>query len=203
MSKSFQKHRPAFEQAWQYAQTRLERELSPLLKFHSVDHTRDDIVPAVDRLATLLSLSDEQMLLLRTAAWYHDLGFVQQRIDHEMVSIKIAHAVLPQFGFNQEQVTTVEQLILATRLPQQPQTLLEQILADADLDSLGREDFLVTSLALRDELAAFGEESTLLEWYTRQHQFLHDHRYFTDAARLLRSEGKQRNLEILQMLAGR
>jgi uncharacterized protein len=202
MSKSFQKHRPAFEQAWQYAQTRLERELSPLLKFHSVDHTRDDVVPAVDRLATLLSLSDEQMLLLRTAAWYHDLGFVQQRIDHEMVSIKIAHAVLPQFGFNQEQVTTVEQLILATRLPQRPQTLLAQILADADLDSLGREDFLVTSLALRDELAAFGDECTLLEWYTRQHQFLHDHRYFTDAARLLRSEGKQRNLEILQMLAG-
>jgi uncharacterized protein len=166
-----------------------------------VDHTRYDVVPAADRLATLLGLSDEQMLLVRTAAWYHDLGFVQQRIDHETVSVQIAYAVLPRYGFNRQQVTTVEQLILATQLPQQPQTLLEQILADADLDSLGREDFLVTSLAPRDELAAFGEESTLREWYTRQHQFLHDHRYFTDAARLIRGERKQRNLETLQMLA--
>lgn len=37
---------PDFEQAVQYALGRLERELSLKLCYHSLEHTRDDVVPA-------------------------------------------------------------------------------------------------------------------------------------------------------------
>ena len=92
-------------------------------------------------------------------------------------------------------------MIMATRLPQSPVNLLEEILADADLDSLGREDFWVRSQALRDEIAAFGTNSTDLEWYQGQFNFLTSHRYFTAEARLLRNVQKKKNVdEIIQRL---
>jgi len=192
---------PAFDQAWRYAYGRLAHELSPLLVYHSAAHTRDDVVPAAEHLALTIGVAEDSLLLLQTAAWFHDLGFIRQRTDHETASILIARHALPRFGFASEHVALVEQLITATRLPQRPQTLLQQILADADLDSLGRDDFLATSLALRDELAAFGVTNTLGDWYAQQLRFLQTHRYYTDAARALRDAGKQCNIELLQTLA--
>ena len=83
-------------------------------------------------------------------------------------------------------------------MPQHPQGLLQELLCDADLDSLGREDFLETSHNLRRELEAHGASMPLKEWYRRQLDFLSTHRYFTAAARSLRDAGKQRNITELQ-----
>jgi hypothetical protein len=110
--------------------------------------------------------------------------------------------VLPRFGYTPSQVTAIEGMIMATRLPQTPHTLLEQILADADLDSLGRDDFLQMSLALFVELAARGDEIPEAVWYARQLDFLRSHRYFTRAARALRDAGKLRNIALLEQLVG-
>jgi hypothetical protein len=99
-----------------------------------------------------------------------------------------------------DQVDLVARLILSTRLPQQPQTLLECILADADLDSLGRLDFLPRSMALHKELTSFGAAIPLKEWYRRQLQFLCQHHYFTTSASQQRNQGKQNNIALLQSL---
>jgi uncharacterized protein len=152
------------------------------------------VVPAIARLAAYLPVTDEERLLLYTAAWYHDIGFVERWDNHEAAGVEIARAVLPQYGYSDDQIQTVEGMILATCLPQQPQTLLEQILADADLDSLGRPDFLRTSFALRAELVAGGATISDIEWYIRQHQFLLAHRYFTALARQTRDAQKRRNI---------
>ena len=74
----------------------------------------------------------------------------------------------------------------------------EQILADADLDVLGREDFPTKDAALRNELAAQGQDYTELAWNASQLQFLQTHRYFTAAARSLRDVGKQRNVALMR-----
>ncbi len=182
-----------FEKAKAYALHRLERELSPLLTYHSLVHTRDDVVPACDRLAVLNNIGGEQRMLLLTAAYYHDLGFVVQRIDHEAVSVGLAAEILPGFSYNHEQVNTIIEMIMATRLPQTPKTMLEEIIADADLDSLGREDFQQRNQALRREMEAFGQVYTDPDWYINQYKFVQAHRYFTATARQLRDEGKRKN----------
>lgn len=187
--------------ACQYALHQLQANLSPQLYYHSVAHTRGDVVPAAERLADLAALSDHARMLLVTAAWFHDLGFVERREGHELASARIAAAALPSFGYPPGQVAAIERMIMATRLPQSPQTPLEMLLADADLDSLGRPDFLQTSLALRAELQAYGAPIGLRDWFARQRQFLLKHRYFSAEARMLRDVGKRQNIEKLARLS--
>ncbi len=191
---------PDFERAKHYAFERLRHDLHPNLDYHTLAHTREDVLPAAERLAAIERVDQESLLLLRTAACYHDIGFVERRDEHEVASAQIARAVLPQFGYQTDQISAIHGMIMATRLPQSPHTLLEEILADADLDSLGREDFLPLSMALRDELTAFGAPTNDQEWYARQLTFLRGHRYFTVAASTLRDTQKRRNMTALTTL---
>jgi uncharacterized protein len=188
---------PDFERAKQYALERLERELRETLYFHSLAHTRDDVAPAVERLAEMEGVEGEALLLLRTAALYHDLGFIELYDDHESVSIRIATESLPKFGYTPHQIERIRNMIQATRLPQSPHNLLEEILADGDLDNLGRDDFAERSRLLRAEQEARGINVSDEDWYERQLEFLRNHQYFTDAARRLRDAGKQQNLQSL------
>ena len=186
-----------FEHARAYALGRLERELPATLTYHSLSHTRDDVAPATLRLAVIAGVSGEQRMLLHTAAYYHDIGFVVQRADHEAIGARIAAETLPRFGYTPRQIDIIHGLIMATRLPQSPRNLLEQLMADADLDALGRADFPTRNQALRDELAAYGCHWDDLEWYRDQLSFLVSHNYWTDAARLVRGEQKKQNVEMI------
>lgn len=190
-----------FEQARQYAEHRLERDLSPNLLYHGIAHTRGEVVPAAEELARMEGVEGEALYLLLTAAWFHDIGHVEQSRYHELISARIAGEVLPGFGYTERQVETVRWAILATALPQSPRNLLEQILVDADLDVLGRESFMQRNHDLRRELASLGEEFTDEQWYTRQLNFVERHTYFTSAARSLRDPQKLLNIaELKNML---
>ena len=183
-----------FHRAKTYAEHRLGRELSSMLFYHSLEHTRDDVVVATDRLARMENLPDQERLLLLTAAWFHDIGMIRQRIDHEVAGMAIAGEILPRLGFMPDEVGVVQSMIRATRLPQTPLNPLEQILADADLDVLGRPDFWIRNQKLLAEHYAFGDVFTGDEWYRNQLSFLTQHTYFTPSARRLRSAGKQANI---------
>ena len=189
---------PNFEQARQYAFQRLARELSPKLLYHGISHTRDDVVPAVERLASMEGVGGEPLSLLLTAAWFHDIGFVEQPQYHELISARIAVQVLPDFGYTDAQVETVRWAILATALPQSPHSLMEQILTDADLDVLGRDDFIMLNDKLRREFFLYGREYSDREWYSSQIKFLESHTYFTAAARELRTTGQLENIQWLK-----
>jgi uncharacterized protein len=191
---------PDFVSARAYALARLERELSPVLCYHSVVHTRDDVVVAVERLAAQEGVVGQELLLLRTAAYFHDLGFVEQRDQHELIGARVASEALPRFGYRPEQIAQIQGMILATRLPQTPHTPLECILADADLDVCGRADFLALNRCLRAELAAAGSTTSDREWYRGQISFLQAHRYWTAAARATRDRVKHANIAALAQL---
>ena len=74
-----------FEDARQYALQRLERDLSPNLLYHGIMHTRDDVVPAVETLAGQERVREDLRSLLVTAAWFHDLGFIESVSNHESI----------------------------------------------------------------------------------------------------------------------
>jgi uncharacterized protein len=191
---------PDLGQAQQYALHRLEHELSPGLLYHGLWHTRDDVVPAVEWLAGREGLPGEARGLLLTAAWFHDLGFIEQPAAHEWIGARLASEALPGFGFSSAQVEIVRSAILATIIPQAPTTLLESILADADLDVLGRADFMLRNGHLRQELAFFGEHYSDAAWYSRQLKFLEAHTYFTASARARRAAGQLSNVAQLRRI---
>ena len=104
---------------------------------------------------------------------------------------------MPHFGYTPEHIQVIGGIILATKLPQKPRTRLEEIMADADLDMLGREAFMARNQDLRNELAVYGRPKTDAVWYAAQLKFMHAHHYFTAAAQRLRNAQKQRNIELL------
>jgi uncharacterized protein len=187
---------PDYAGAIAYALGRLRAELSPELTYHSVWHTEHDVMPAALRLAQLGELPQAEARLLEVAAAYHDIGWIETSVEHERLGAAIAAQALPPYGFAAESIERIVGMIMATRLPQSPRNLLEEILADADLDMLGREDFLARNRALRQELAALGQVLTDHEWLVGQTKFLQQHVYFTPAARALRSVGQQANMAL-------
>jgi predicted metal-dependent HD superfamily phosphohydrolase len=188
---------PDFQSAAQHAIEQLEHKLPIVYTYHSLLHTRDEVVGMTERLAILEGIDGEDRMLMVTGAYFHDIGFTIQRQNHELASVQYVNQVLPQFGYSPAQIKVVEGIILATHIPQKPQTLLEQIVDDADLDSLGRTDFWNRSLALRTEMAMLGVYFTDQEWCERQRGFLKQHHYFTPSAKQLREEQKQVNLSFL------
>jgi uncharacterized protein len=188
------------EGARAYALDRLANELAPAWVYHSLAHTRDDVLAAAERLAILAGVGGTAAQLLRTAACYHDLGYIEQRNQHESIGASIAVAALPAFGYSPRQIALVEGMILATRMRQSPRTLLEQLLADADLDVLGRTDFLARNHDLRTELASCGVQFDDAAWYAGQISFLQSHHYWTAAMRQLRDQQKRQNIIALQAL---
>ena len=185
---------PDYESAKTYAIKRLESELSTDLCYHNVSHTVDGVMPAAARLAQLSGIDDEGVELLQVAAAFHDIGYIRVRDGHEVASARIAAQVLPDFGFSDEEIERVMGMILATRLPQSPYTLLEEIMADADLDVLGSDRFFEYTELLRCELLLNGEQMGSCRWYDQQVLFLRGHHYFTKAARDMRDAGKRANL---------
>ena len=192
--------KPDFEGARDFALELLETQLPDWLIYHSIAHTRDNVVPAAERIAKMEGVEGENLMLLKTAAYYHDLGHIERSRDHEMTSIRIAQENLPKFNYTPEQLKKIADLIMATRMPQTPSNHLGEILADADLDMLGSADYFERNLDLRKELASAGTTYTDLEWYLEELELLGNHRYFTKSARSLRAAGKQRNLEAVKEL---
>ena len=127
--------------------------------YHSFEHTLDVYASTVT-IAEEEGVSGEDMDLLKTAALYHDSGFLREPEDHEHGGCRVAREHLPHFGYSDEQVERVCEMIMATKIPQQPKNRLSEILCDADLDYLGRNDFFSIGDVLFKEMKARGALST-------------------------------------------
>jgi hypothetical protein len=184
-----------FVGARDYIIGRMRKELSPSLTYHTIEHTLDMHRAAI-RLMEMECFDDEhERLLIETAACYHDAGMMVSYNDHETQSVLIAGEMLPTFGYILEDIDEVAGLILVTKLPQMPATLPEQILCDADLDSLGRDDFFIESFKLQLEWNLNGiAQTSLEEWLRFEVKFFTGHKYFTKSGRALRQEQKRKNL---------
>ncbi len=178
-----------FEQAGQFILDKLDTELPDTLYYHNLAHT-EDVYTAAGRLGRIENISDIEMKLLLTAACYHDAGYLHTIIEHERESCRIAKEHLPRFGFNELEIDQICGMIMATRLPQTPHSKLQELLADADLDYLGREDFFEIGDKIFHELGM----SNWNEWNKIQLKFLEQHRYFTQTALNLRGPKKQENI---------
>jgi hypothetical protein len=172
----------------------LENQLSKKLYYHSVNHTLD-VLKATERIALKEGVYDESLLLLKAAALLHDAGFIEQYDIGE----RFAAEILPKHGFNEQHIEQVQQLIRVTSFPHQPINLLEEIICDADLDYLGRDDFHEIADNLRLELRRFEKISSDRKWDEMQVDFLKKHRYFTKTAIESRLTKKMRNTEEINL----
>lgn len=189
-----------FARVKEFILQKLSRELKPSLYYHNAQHTID-VCRSVETLAIMEKVSADEMLLLITAALFHDTGFIWSYENNEPLACEFATKTLPEFSYTPLQVSTVCQLILSTAMPQKPETLLEEILCDADLDYIGREDFFITALRLHREWSEnSARKIPFRDWYEKQRDFVETHEFFTRSARLLRNEKKRKNLSQVREL---
>ncbi|QQQ29555.1 HD domain-containing protein [Chryseobacterium indoltheticum] len=176
---------------------RLRENLPEHLSYHSVMHVKD-VIDSVEKIAKSEGVNDEDLVLLKTAALFHDTGFLFGSKNHEEKSCEIAAEYLLEYGFSQDQLDKINGMIMATKIPQTPKNHLEQIVADADLDYLGRDDFFVIGDKLFEELSMFGIVNSERDWNLLQEKFLESHHYFTETAINSRNQKKQDNLDIIK-----
>ncbi|OOQ59818.1 hypothetical protein BC343_06640 [Mucilaginibacter pedocola] len=186
-----------FEEATAYILNKLSSELPAHLTYHCLAHTQD-VVRSARQIGVAEGIGEYDMKLLLTAAYYHDAGFLKGAAGHEEESCRMAEEALPGFGYSADDIKQVCGMIMATQIPQNPQNLLEQIIADADLDYLGRDDFFTIGNTLFDELAFFGVIKTEDEWNALQVRFLEKHHFFTYTAITSRQQKKEENLELVK-----
>ena len=110
-----------------FALKKLESELDPMLHYHNVLHTRDDVLPATIRLAKMEGITGENEYSLRLAALFHDMGFIERYCDNEILAVRMIERMLPEFGVLPSQIRKISDYIMATRMPQNPGSLEERI----------------------------------------------------------------------------
>lgn len=183
-----------YKKAEKYIVKLLEEKLPEGLFYHGIHHTLD-VCNAVDYIAEEEGVRGDDLYMLKAAALMHDAGFTQQYKENEPIGVELAKEILPNFGFSEEQINIIEQLILATKVPQQPNGLLQEIICDADLDYLGRDDFHQIATTLRDEFKAFGVINGDKQWDEIQLKFLSHHKYFTSFGKKYREAIKLKHIE--------
>jgi adenylate cyclase len=178
---------------------KLEKELPDYLFYHNVKHTVD-VVTEVELIGWGEGCSDEEILLLKTAGLFHDVGHTVAYDNHEFFGTEIAREMLPKYNYTKEQIDKICEIIMSTKLPPRPTNLLENIICDSDLDYLGRSDFIPVSNTLYEELKAQNKIGALNDWNKLQVKFISGHQYFTKTARSLREVNKQLQIERIQSL---
>ena len=186
-----------YKAAKKFILKKLQRELSDELTYHGLHHTLD-VLHSVEELCMLENIPLYEALLVKTAALFHDTGFIIGSHRHEEYSCEIASHYLPQFDYTADEIARINTMIRATKIPQQPQDKLSQLLCDADLDYLGRDDFYRIGATLFEELrmrAVVEEEES---WQKIQISFLEQHRFFTATNQRRRAPKKALFLEELK-----
>jgi uncharacterized membrane-anchored protein YitT (DUF2179 family)/predicted metal-dependent HD superfamily phosphohydrolase len=176
---------------------KLKTELPSNLVYHNVHHTTE-VLKHVTELAKLEGIGANELKLLRTAAAFHDAGFIEVYNGHEAVSCKYAVELLPQFGYGETEILAIQHLIMATKIPQSPTNKLAQILCDADLYYLGTDDYGSFSQKLYAEFLDQEMVEDKMDWQRQQIVFLSSHQYFTKTAQTILFNKQKKNQIVLE-----
>lgn len=191
-------------QSARFVNTLFRQELPEWATFHTLAHT-SEVVASSWEIGAGSGLTKHETEILLVAAWFHDTGYTVLARGHEEVSVEIASIFLNEKGYPRRGIARIGRCIRATRVPQQPRTLLERVICDADLNSLGRRSYFRQNDLLKQEIE-MRQGTTLDEviWLRRSYRFLRRHRFHTRYARQNLENGRLINLAALKrMLDGR
>ena len=168
------------------------------LYYHHYDHA----LSVMDRAVYLWEkewVSDRELEILAIAGLFHDTGFVIQYDDNEVIGAKIAQNYLRTILYPEEDIKIVQSIIIATEPDWQPQSLLEQIIKDADMDNLWREDFFDISDRLKQERETIQNIKIKdPDWHHASLDVIEWHKFYTPTQIRERNAKLQKNTQKLK-----
>jgi predicted metal-dependent HD superfamily phosphohydrolase len=180
--------------------------LDKRLYYHSPSHTLDDVLPNAILLSERAGLTENETTIVKLSALFHDTGFLDVYENNESYGCLRAQKMMKKFGYTSDQIDQVCKCIMATQMPQNPKTKMEQIVCDADLGYLGSNQFFGKSRNLLMELLDMENNHVKdlihpeAEWMKMNLEFLEKHRYWTSEAIELFQDNKNKNIMMVQKI---
>lgn len=174
----------------------LKNKLPSYLTYHSPAHTAH-VIEMAEYICRQENIDGRELYLVKIAALFHDIGFIRQTHHHEEIGCEMCAEKLSKHFFTAAEIRSICGMIMATKIPQQPKTLLEKIVADADLEYLGTDEFYPISTNLLQEFRHYDPQLTVERFNEIQVNFMRRHHFHTDYCIANRAERKQQHLEEL------
>lgn len=167
--------------------------------YHNVSHTESVVLRAAE-IGNHYHLNERDLFVVMAAGWFHDVGYCTGgAIDHELRGADRASLFLKEKGVDEETIVAIRGCIMATRIPQSPANLMEQIVCDADLFHLGTDHFFEQNKLMRKEVEwRLDKKISKSEWRHNTIALMEAHRYQTEYARNLLDKEKKQNLDKLK-----
>jgi predicted metal-dependent HD superfamily phosphohydrolase len=169
------------------------------LTYHNLQHTQY-VVHKTLEIAAHYPITDEQLVVLYVAAWFHDTGYlIAEPKKHELISVEVLKNVAGELGLTEKQIDEINRCILATRYPRKPVGLLEEIICDADTFNLGTKDFWDTNKRMFRELLTERKDKLNKVLFDQETiRFMGIHQYYTAYCKQFLKQGKAQNKKQLQ-----
>jgi predicted metal-dependent HD superfamily phosphohydrolase len=176
----------------------LKNETPETYAYHTLDHTLEVVKNAVF-IGTKEKLPEEEMYILRLAAWFHDVGYIKTYKGHEKESAAMAVKFLEDQGVDENIHASVAESILATAFPQNPEIQVARVLCDADFMHLGQENYFEQAEKLRQEQKNAGiRKVKKAEFDQESVRLFEEHHWHTVFCQNNLEETKQKNLGLLK-----
>ena len=171
--------------------------LPEYLVYHTYKHS-EMVGETARKIGKAMKLGEDGIEVVTLAGLFHDTGYTEMYRGHEEVSVRIATEFLEAENYPEEKIELIAGCIRATKVPQQPKNLLEEIIVDADLSGLGKKSFFQNSELLHIELEkALGVTFSEQEWAQQNLDLLTGHKYFTHFAQDAFGEQHTENIRTL------
>lgn len=155
------------------------------LHFHKNEFI-EKVSHQVELLGRSENIQDDELLLLLTAGQLIYSGLSESYENFENKSVEIAREILPEYGFEEAQINRICNLILASKMPSNPQNILESILIDAKMEFIGRSDYITQVKLLYLEQKNTLKDFSKDKFMKGQVEMLSGFEFYTTAARRLR-----------------
>ncbi|MEO8414516.1 MAG: Pycsar system effector family protein [Ginsengibacter sp.] len=187
-----------FKKIDEYVTGLFEQMHAPALVFHNLQHTQG-VVKRTQEIAGHYKVSENEMLILIAAAWFHDTGHLFTTPEkHEEMSCDIMRKFMKDHLEEEKTIQSIEACIMATKLPRNPKNLLEEIICDADTYHLGTKDFKETNKKAMEECRLRHGEIDMVKFNEATIRMLQTHQFYTSYCKELLEKRKQKNLAKLQ-----
>ena len=168
------------------------------LSYHDLQHTLS-VAKYAQNLGKEEGLNQKDLEVLEIATLFHDIGYLTSYFNHEDRSQIIAEEFLKEQNYPGEDIERVKKLINITKADQEPKNVLEEIMKDADLYNLASPEYDKYANKLRDEWQFYlNSDKTDKVWFKENQKFLKKHDYYTDSAKGLFEDQKDKNIQKLK-----
>ena len=181
-----------------YVSRFFEKKLPEWAIYHNLQHTIETVNGCLE-IGKGSNLKEDDLEIVCIAAWFHDIGYIYLVEGHEEKSVEICMNFLKSNNYPAIKISKVTNCILATKIINHPKNLLEFIICDSDLISLGRTDYFEKNDLLKLEIEMrSGKKISDEQWLRRSAKFLSSHSYYTEYAKLNFNLQLRENLLTLQ-----